>query len=231
MYNDLLDLLTGGWKTLLGPEKQKPYFGELLKFLNSEVAEKKTIYPERAFVLRALHDLAFEDVKVVILGQDPYHGPEQAIGYSFSVPDHLEKKPPSLRNIFKELQDDLKIKNINFSSSLKGWQKQGVLLLNTVLTVEARKAFSHRKKGWETFTDTVITKLNGHKQGLVFILWGAAAQKKAMLINEDRHFVIKSVHPSPLSSYRGFFGSKPFSQANHFLGQKGRKPIDWAQTT
>ncbi len=214
----------------MADEKDKSYFRELTKFLNQEYASGQTIYPDRAHILRALQQLDYDDVRVVILGQDPYHGPGQAIGLSFAVPKELRVKPPSLVNIFKELASDLKVEIKGASSELTGWERQGVLLLNTVLTVRASQAFSHRDKGWETFTDHVISALDAREKPLVFILWGAAAQKKKALLTSGRHLVVESPHPSPLSASRGFFGSRPFSKTNALLEKLGQPTVDWTST-
>jgi len=197
----------------------------LQSFLQTEATKKKNIYPQTTEVFHAFNACAFKDVKVVILGQDPYHGPEQAHGLAFSVNESV-KHPPSLKNIFKELKRDLK-KEIPVSGNLNAWAKQGVLLLNATLTVEASKAASHQKKGWETFTDQVIATLNVKKKNLVFMLWGAYAQKKGSIIDESKHLVLKSVHPSPLSAHRGFIGCGHFSQANVYLTKNQITPIDW----
>lgn len=193
----------------------------LKEFVEKEYNEK-TIYPPKTKIFEAFSLTSPEEVKVIILGQDPYHGEGQANGLSFSV-NRDQKLPPSLKNIFKELEDDLKIKAPNHGD-LSSWAKKGVLLLNTVLTVEKSKAASHRGKGWESFTDNVIKNLSLNKKGLVFILWGSPAQKKKILIDNSKHLILESVHPSPLSSYRGFFGSKPFSMSNNYLKNKA---IDW----
>jgi uracil-DNA glycosylase len=219
-------LLDNTWKHLLASELKAPYMQELQSFLLKEKKLKKVIYPKESDVFAALNFTPFDQVKVVILGQDPYHGPDQAHGLCFSVKPGI-KVPPSLVNIFKELKDDLGITPPT-NGSLESWAKQGVLLLNNVLTVEDGKAASHHLKGWEEFTNKIIELLNDQKKNLVFILWGAPAQKKAKGVNEEKHFVLKSPHPSPLSSYRGFFGSKPFSQTNAYLESKGISPINWA---
>jgi len=199
--------------------------------LKQEYQTKKPVYPARERVLRALQDLDYEKVKVVILGQDPYHGPGQAIGRSFAVPNELKPKPPSLMNIFKEIKSDLG-KDIDPSKSeLSHWVEQGVLLLNTVLTVRMGQAHSHREKGWEAFTDRVIGLLNDRPDPIVFILWGAPARKKKALITNPIHKTIESPHPSPLSAYHGFFGSKPFSKTNALLKKIGKDPIDWEITS
>lgn len=197
----------------------------LRNFLNAEHAAGKAIYPPKAQIFNAFAHTDFDQVRVVILGQDPYHGPNQAHGLSFSVPAGVPH-PPSLRNIFTELASDLG-QSINPSGDLSGWAKQGVLLLNATLTVEQGKAGSHQQQGWEEFTDAAIRALNEHCQGIVFVLWGSYAQKKGAFIDNRRHRVLKSVHPSPLSSYRGFFGSRPFSQINQYLIQQGQTPINW----
>lgn len=217
--------LEKSWQKLLASELKKPYMAELQTFLVQESKAGKTIYPENDDIFAALNLTPFDQVKVVILGQDPYHGPNQAHGLCFSVNPGV-KIPPSLVNIFKELKSDLAI-NPPEQGSLNKWARQGVLLLNNVLTVEDGKAGSHHLKGWEQFTDRIIELLNEKKENLVFILWGSPAQKKASKVDQKKHFVIKSVHPSPLSSYRGFFGSKPFSQSNNYLKSSGLSPIDW----
>lgn len=198
---------------------------ELRSFLLREQKAGKQIYPPQDDIFAALNLTPFDQVKVVILGQDPYHGEGQAHGLCFSVQAGV-KPPPSLVNIFKELKDDVAVSAPDHGN-LSSWARQGVLLLNNVLTVEDGKAGSHHLKGWEQFTDKIIELLNEKKENLVFILWGSPAQKKAQKVDAKKHFIIKSVHPSPLSSYRGFFGSKPFSQTNTFLSSKGIKPIDW----
>jgi uracil-DNA glycosylase len=218
--------LEKSWKELLGSELKKPYMSDLRTFLVQEEKAGKTVYPQSQDIFAALNLTAFDQVKVVILGQDPYHGPNQAHGLCFSVKPGV-KIPPSLVNIFKELKEDLGIMPPTHGC-LDAWGKQGVLLLNNVLTVEDGKAGSHHLKGWEQFTDKIIELLNEKKENLVFILWGSPAQKKAQKVDSKKHFIIKSVHPSPLSSYRGFFGSKPFSQTNTYLNSKGIKPINWS---
>ena len=212
------------WKKVLLEEFQKAYFETLKTFL---VEEKKshTIYPSGQNIFAAFEHTPFESVEVVILGQDPYHGVGQAHGLSFSVQDGVPH-PPSLQNIFKELKDDLGC-NIPKSGNLTAWAKQGVFLLNTVLTVRASEANSHRNQGWENFTDAVIKTLSTQKEHLVFILWGSPAGAKASLIDGKKHLILHAPHPSPLSSYRGFFGSKPFSKSNDYLVSKGKKPINW----
>ena len=211
------------WKPFLKSEFGKPYFKELSAFLHEEY-EKKTIFPRKELVFRAFAtDL--NEVKVVILGQDPYHTPGAAEGLAFSVPNSAPI-PPSLVNIYKEIDADIG-RHANVRGSLASWQKQGVLLLNTVLTVEAHKAGSHRGKGWETFTTATIEYLNRERPHLVFILWGRDARNKKALIDTSRHLVLESAHPSPLSAYNGFFGSRPFSKCNAFLEQNGIAPIVW----
>lgn len=217
-------ILKNDWEPLLRDEFQKPYYLQLRNFLKQEYATK-VIYPHMNDIFNALHYTPFHDVKVVILGQDPYHGPGQAHGLSFSVQPNVPP-PPSLVNIFRELASDL---GCQFPphGHLVDWAKQGVLLLNTVLTVREGQAFSHRNKGWEQFTDRVIETLNLKETPVVYILWGRAAQSKVSLIDTNKHFIVKSPHPSPLSAHRGFFGSKPFSKTNAILKQVGLTPINW----
>ena len=212
------------WKTVLKEEFNKSYFYALKEFV---VEEKKqyTVYPEGPNIFNAFSYTPFNKVKVVIIGQDPYHGPGQAHGLSFSVPEGIPK-PPSLQNIFKELQSDVG-KEIPTSGNLESWARQGVLLLNATLTVRANQPTSHQKHGWETFTDTVIKTLSKEKSGLVFLLWGRFAQDKEQLIDTTRHFVLKAAHPSPLSAYHGFLGCKHFSQTNDILRAQGATPIEW----
>jgi uracil-DNA glycosylase len=217
--------LEPGWKTRLAAEFGKDYMKNLRQFIAAEIKNKKVIYPKAAQFFAALDHTHFEDVKVVILGQDPYHGMGQAHGLCFSVPEGVDI-PPSLVNIFKELQSDLGIEPASHGN-LESWAKQGVLLLNATLSVRAAQAGSHQNKGWEQFTDAIIDLLNREREGLVFVLWGSYAQKKGALIDTKRHLVLKGPHPSPLSSYRGFFGSKPFSQINAYLKKQGKTPIDW----
>ena len=212
------------WKEKLAPEFEKTYFSNLVQFVRNEYAAK-TIYPKGNRIFNAFDQTPFDRVKVVILGQDPYHEPGQAHGLCFSVNDGIPL-PPSLQNIYKELQDDLGIAP-PASGNLESWAKQGVLLLNATLTVQAHRAGSHQNKGWEEFTDAVIHKIADEKEHIVFILWGAYAQKKGAFINPYKHLVIQSAHPSPLSVYRGFFGSKPFSKTNEYLVRTGQTPIQW----
>jgi uracil-DNA glycosylase len=213
------------WQTLLGPELEQPYMLQLQRFLQAEQQAGKQIYPAPELWLHALQSTALEDVKVVILGQDPYHQPGQALGLSFAVPAGT-KVPPSLRNIYKELQADLGIAPAQHGC-LESWARQGVLLLNAVLTVEQGQAASHQGRGWERFTDKVIHAVNGRCNGVVFILWGSYAQKKGAFVDTQRHLVLQSPHPSPLAAHRGFFGCRHFSQANAFLEARGRTPINW----
>ncbi|MBQ9497028.1 MAG: uracil-DNA glycosylase [Selenomonadaceae bacterium] len=212
------------WAELLDDELKEPYYQELRKFLIDEYSTKK-IFPNMYDIFNALHFTSYADTKVVILGQDPYHEPGQAHGLSFSVlPD--VPPPPSLMNIFKELRDDLGCFIPN-NGCLKPWAQQGVLLLNTVLTVRAHAANSHRGHGWEIFTDKIIRLLNDHERPLAFILWGRPARAKKNMITNPRHFIVESAHPSPLSASGGFFGSRPFSRVNKFLESIGETPIDW----
>lgn len=212
------------WLEVLDTEFAHPYMAELKAFL---VEEKKhyTIFPRGNHIFNAFNSTPFDRVKVVILGQDPYHGEGQAHGLSFSV-GHGIKLPPSLQNIFKELVDDIGCA-FPASGDLSHWAEEGVLLLNTLLTVRLGEPFSHKDRGWERFTDQVIRTLSEKRENIVFILWGAPAQKKASLIDAHKHCILKAPHPSPLSSYRGFFGSKPFSSTNHYLESKGIEPIEW----
>ena len=217
--------LEDGWKALLEAEFSKPYMAQLKTFLQAEPAAGKRIFPKGGDYFRALDLTPPDKVRVVILGQDPYHGEGQAHGLSFSVRPGV-RIPPSLVNIYKELESDLGIPPARHGF-LEHWARQGVLLLNAVLTVQMGMAASHQGKGWELFTDAVIRAVNGLPQPVVFILWGAYAQKKAAFVDTSRHLVIKSPHPSPLSAHNGFFGSRPFSRANAFLVSKGYPPIDW----
>lgn len=212
------------WDLILQDEFKKDYFTNLMGFIKTEY-KTKTIYPKQNEVFNAFRYTDFDNVKVVILGQDPYHGPNQAEGLSFSVSNEVIK-PPSLKNIFKELESDLKIP-FPEHNSLKPWAKAGVLLLNAVLTVEEHKPTSHKDKGWEIFTDDIIKILNKRNTPTVFILWGAYARDKKSLITNPKHLVIESAHPSPFSARNGFFGSKPFSKTNEFLKKNNIKEIDW----
>lgn len=213
------------WTEQLAEHFQSDSWHDLDKFVQQQ-RESETVFPPTDDVFRAFELTSFADTRVVILGQDPYHGQGQAHGLSFSVPESVTKFPPSLRNILKELNSDLGIEREFTSGDLAPWAKQGVLLLNTVLTVRESSANSHRKQGWEAFTDFVIRQFNNHPESVVFILWGKPAEKKADLI-DARHAIICSPHPSPLSAHRGFFGSKPFSSANQHLIEFGRSPIEW----
>lgn len=217
--------INNDWQELLSPEFEKPTFQNLMDFLDAEYASQ-TIYPPADHVFNALNCTPYKDVKAVIIGQDPYHGPNQAHGLCFSVQPGI-KIPPSLANIYKELKSDLGIP-IPEHGYLENWAKQGVLMINAVLTVRDGNAGSHAKMGWEPFTDKIIEHLNARKKPLVFILWGGYARKKAKMISNPIHLVLEAPHPSPLSSYRGFFGSKPFSKTNEFLIQTGQKPIEWS---
>jgi uracil-DNA glycosylase len=212
------------WKLRLKDEFQKEYFLRLADFVKDEY-RTKTIYPPGSLIFNAFNLCPFDNVKAVIIGQDPYHGPGQAHGLCFSVREGIEF-PPSLINIFKEIEEDLHITSPS-SGNLERWASQGVLLLNATLTVRAHQAGSHQKKGWEEFTDAAINILNTEKKNLVFFLWGAYAQKKGETIDESRHLVLKSVHPSPLSASRGFFGNKHFSRCNEYLKKNGIAPINW----
>ncbi|RDF09633.1 uracil-DNA glycosylase [Haemophilus sputorum] len=214
------------WKEAIGEEKQKPYFQHILQQVQQAKAAGKIVYPPQSEIFSAFSLTEFEAVKVVILGQDPYHGPNQAHGLAFSVKPPVAP-PPSLVNIYKELAQDIPNFQIPHHGYLVDWAKQGVLLLNTVLTVEQGQAHSHANFGWETFTDKVIEQLNLHRENLVFLLWGSHAQKKGQFIDQNRHFVLRAPHPSPLSAHRGFFGCHHFSQANHYLESKGLSPIQW----
>lgn len=213
------------WKRQLEDEFSQDYMQELKNFLSQEYEKGKTIYPKKSEYFSAFNHTPFEEVKVVIIGQDPYHGPGQAHGLSFSVRPGV-KTPPSLVNIYKELKSDLGVP-VADHGYLKSWADQGVLLLNAVLTVETAKAASHRNRGWEQFTDRVIEKLNQRQKPLVFILWGSYAQKKGAFIDRKKHLVLSGPHPSPLSAHRGFFGCKHFSKANAFLIKNQQAPIDW----
>ncbi|MFA5233170.1 MAG: uracil-DNA glycosylase [Sulfurimonas sp.] len=212
------------WREVLFDEFQKPYFEELKRFLVEE-KQKHTVYPHGSNIFAAFNNTLFENVKVVILGQDPYHGAGQAHGLAFSVNEGVPF-PPSLQNIFKELRDDMGC-DMPKSGNLTSWAKEGVFLINAVLSVRAGEANSHKSRGWEIFSDAVIRLLSEKKENLVFILWGAPAGAKASLIDAKKHLILKSPHPSPLSSYRGFFGSKPFSKTNEFLKARGQNPIEW----
>lgn len=219
--------LEPSWKSRLEGEFKKPYMENLRAFLKQEMAARKVIYPRGSEYFAALNHTPFEQVKVVILGQDPYHGLNQAHGLCFSVRPNVDI-PPSLQNIYKELKQDVPGFEIPDHGYLRKWAEQGVLLLNATLSVESGRAGSHQKKGWEEFTDAIIHRLNDEREGLVFILWGSYAQKKGEFIDSKKHLVLKGPHPSPLSAHRGFFGCKHFSKTNEYLKRRGQAPIDWS---
>jgi len=227
--------LSSDWKKILEPEFQKPYFQNLQKFLEQEYNQNKTIYPSKENIFSAFQLTPFEKIKVVILGQDPYHGENQAHGLSFSVPKNQKKIPPSLKNIFKEIQIEFPEKTSPFDSNqgekisgnLEYLAEQGVFLVNATLTVEAQKPASHQKQGWEVFTDLIISKISEERENIVFLLWGSFAQKKSVLIDEKKHCILTAPHPSPLSSYRGFFGCEHFKKTNIFLESKNISGIKW----
>ncbi|KYN84287.1 uracil-DNA glycosylase [Vibrio cidicii] len=214
------------WHDVIGAEKQQAYFQQTLSFVDAERQAGKVIYPPVKDVFNAFRFTEFNQVKVVILGQDPYHGPNQAHGLCFSVLPGI-KPPPSLVNMYKELAQDIEGFQIPAHGFLQSWAEQGVLLLNTVLTVEQGKAHSHATSGWEVFTDRVIEAINQHQQGVVFLLWGSHAQKKGRFIDRNKHYVLSAPHPSPLSAHRGFLGCRHFSQTNQLLSQQGKTPIHW----
>jgi uracil-DNA glycosylase len=213
------------WKEALKPEFKKTYFQQAVTFIKVEKTQEKIIYPPGPLIFNAFNKTPFDNVKVVLLGQDPYHGPGQAHGLSFSVPDGIPP-PPSLINIFKELHQDIGMV-IPKTGNLTKWAEQGVLLLNAVLTVRAKEPGSHAKIGWMEFTDAVIRKISEEKKEVVFLLWGRFAQEKQVLIDETKHFVLKAAHPSPFSADKGFFGCRHFSKANQLLMKAGKDPIDW----
>ena len=215
------------WQSILAGEKDQPYFRGLLSFVEQERGKGRRIFPSEGEVFNAFQQTPFEDVKVVILGQDPYHGDGQAHGLAFSVLDGV-RIPPSLRNIYKELHNDLKI-TAPQTGNLTSWAKQGVLLLNSMLTVEESKPGSHADKGWEQFTDRVILELVEKGKNIVFLLWGSYAQKKMPVTDSNNHLFLNAAHPSPFSAYRGFLGCKHFSQANEYLVRVGREPIEWGK--
>ena len=219
-----MELVGNSWDEILVDEYKKDYFKELVEFINREYKEK-VIFPSKSRILRALNLTDFKDVKVVILGQDPYHGVGEANGLSFAVSEGI-KLPPSLRNIYKELDEDLGIPSSS-NGSLECWAREGVLLLNAVLTVEQDKPASHKNVGWEQFTDAIIKKIDEKDSPVVFILWGNFARSKKVFITNPKHFIIESPHPSPFSARSGFFGSKPFSKTNNFLKENNLKEIDW----
>lgn len=221
--------LEKSWQAVLGDEFEKGHMKALGEFLRTEKENGFTVFPPAKDIFAAFSATPFEKVRVVILGQDPYHGTGQAHGLCFSVEPGVAL-PPSLLNIYKELESDLKIPRVK-SGSLREWTDQGVFLLNSVLTVRENQAASHQRRGWETFTDRAIKELADRREGLVFVLWGAYAQKKAAFVARSKHLVLESVHPSPLSASRGFFGSRPFSKINEYLISRGQPPIDWAAHT
>ncbi|MDW4576917.1 uracil-DNA glycosylase [Atlantibacter hermannii] len=214
------------WHDVLADEKQQPYFLNTLKTVEEERANGVTIYPPAKDVFNAFRFTELGDIKVVILGQDPYHGPNQAHGLAFSVRPGIQP-PPSLVNMYKELEGSITGFVRPSHGYLESWARQGVMLLNTVLTVRAGQAHSHARLGWETFTDKVISLINQHREGVVFMLWGSHAQKKGAMIDRERHYVLQAPHPSPLSAHRGFFGCGHFVKANDYLAQRGETPIDW----
>lgn len=220
----MITLVENKWDIILQEEYKKEYFKKIVDFINKEYTQK-TIFPPKSKILRALNLTDYDKVKVVILGQDPYHGEGEANGLAFAVSNGI-KLPPSLQNIYKELYNDIKVP-ISKVGNLECWAKEGVLLLNTVLTVEKDKAASHKNIGWETFTDAIISKINEKETPVVFILWGNFAKSKKNLITNPKHYIIESSHPSPFSANYGFFGSKPFSRTNAFLKKNGMKEIDW----
>lgn len=220
-----MGMLTGEWERVMAPEFKKPYYKELYEFVKEEYS-KVVVYPPAKDIFNAFHFTPLDEVKVLILGQDPYHNVNQAHGLSFSVPADQREIPPSLQNIYKELHTDLGLKIPN-NGYLKKWADQGVLLLNTVLTVRAHQANSHQGRGWEQFTDAVIQAVNSQDRPIVYMLWGRPAQSKIPMLVNPKHLVLKAPHPSPLSAHRGFFGCRHFSQANAFLEEHGMEPIDW----
>ena len=219
-----MEIFKNDWGQYLKEEMAQPYYRQLRQFLIGEYSTKQ-VYPDMYSIFNALHYTSYADTKVLILGQDPYHEPGQAHGLSFSVQPNVPP-PPSLVNIFKELETDLGCTVPN-NGCLEPWARQGVLLLNTVLTVQAHRANSHRDKGWEIFTDKIISLLNQREKPVAFILWGSPARRKKAMITNPQHFIVESPHPSPLSAYRGFFGSRPSSNANKFLESVGEEPINW----
>lgn len=219
-----MEIFKNDWGQYLKEEMAQPYYRQLRQFLIGEYSTKQ-VYPDMYSIFNALHYTSYADTKVLILGQDPYHEPGQAHGLSFSVQPNVPP-PPSLVNIFKELETDLGCTVPN-NGCLEPWARQGVLLLNTVLTVQAHRANSHRDKGWEIFTDKIISLLNQREKPVAFILWGSPARRKKAMITNPQHFIVESPHPSPLSAYRGFFGSRPFSKVNKFLESVGEEPINW----
>lgn len=222
----LIEQLTNGWQEILAPQQEETYYQKLMQFVNEQY-ETAVVYPKKEHIFSALHYTDYNEVKVVLLGQDPYHGPNQAHGLSFSV-EQGQKLPPSLKNMMKELQEDVGCP-LPDHGELVDWAKQGVLLLNTVLTVRQGEANSHKGQGWEQLTDVIIEKLAMRKKPIVFLLWGKPAQSKRAIIERisNDHVILEAPHPSPLSAYRGFFGSKPYSKTNEVLLTRGQRPIDW----
>lgn len=218
-------MITNDWLEAIRPEFSKPYYKELFEFVKGEYS-RVTVYPPADDIFNAFHFTPLSQVKVLILGQDPYHNVHQAHGLSFSVPSDQPDIPPSLKNIYKELQEDLGCRIPN-NGYLKKWADQGVLLLNTVLTVQAHQANSHQGRGWEKFTDAVIQAVNAQERPIVYLLWGKPAQSKIPMLTNPKHLILKAPHPSPLSAHRGFFGCRHFSQTNEFLQKNGVEPIDW----
>jgi uracil-DNA glycosylase len=227
MMKNAAPIFATGWMDAVGAEFDKPYMQALDTFLRAEAAAGHTVYPKEAEIFKAFTATPFDAVRVVILGQDPYHGPDQAHGLAFSVPDGI-KPPPSLVNIYKEIDSSFGVTSPR-RGDLSAWARQGVLLLNTTLTVQAARAASHQGRGWETFTDTVIRALNDRRDHIVFMLWGSHAQKKGAFLDRTRHLVLEAPHPSPLSAYRGFLGCGHFKTANDYLTAQGRRSIDWTQ--
>ena len=222
--------IESSWKEVLKSEFSKSYFQQVVIFLKTEKAAGKIIYPPGTLIFNAFNQTSFAKLKVVVIGQDPYHGIGQAHGLSFSVPNGI-KPPPSLINIFKEIQNDIGIAMPKEYGNLTKWTEQGVLLLNAALTVRANEPFSHARIGWTEFTDAVIKKISDEKKGIVFLLWGKFAQEKQVLIDETKHFVLKAAHPSPFSADKGFFGCKHFSKTNELLVKQGLSPVDWKLLT
>lgn len=217
--------IASSWKSLLEQEFEKPYFAGLVHFLKTEKEARKTIYPKGSEIFNAFEQTPFEDLKAVIIGQDPYHNPGQAHGLSFSVPDGIQP-PPSLKNIFKELRDDIGL-SLPATGNLTCWARQGVLLLNSCLTVRKNEPGSHSKIGWQIFTDAVINIISEKKRGIVFLLWGNYAKSKQILIDAQKHLILTAAHPSPYSANNGFFGCRHFSKTNQYLVSQGKKPINW----
>jgi uracil-DNA glycosylase len=226
MHQQISAGLQGLWQEQLASEFDKDYMQKLKLFLRQQKTQNKNILPQSNLWFNALNTTSLDKVKVVILGQDPYPTPGHAHGLCFSVLPGVQPIPKSLKNIYRELEDDLGI--VNRNGNLQAWAEQGVLLLNSVLTVEAGKTNAHQGQGWELFTDKIIEILNAQTSPIVFVLWGAYAQKKGSIVNNKQHLIIRSAHPSPLSAYRGFWGSKPFSRINDFLQQHGKEPVNWA---